>query len=140
MKRRTVVDNTEAENRIQRLEEFRNKTGSLRGVREGASPEDIDCLPEKYWGDVRDAGYTVWSYGTPIAWVRPDGERVVPDIGYSLTTGQHQYIVKAAWRIAGWTSPGGKREVVKVPATGTLYGEPRRLRRGGIDGQPDWQY
>jgi|SRR6478735_11167946 len=34
--------------------------------------------------------YVVWSYGTPIAWVRKDGAVVKPDVTYSVTTSKHQ--------------------------------------------------
>jgi len=82
-------------------------------------------LPEKYRADVESAVYVVISYDTPIAWVRPDGTKVVPDIGYSPTTGQHQYTVKAAWNITGRMSfPARGREL--RPAGGGP-------RRGGID-------
>lgn len=41
--------------------------------------------------------YYVLSFGTPIAWVRWDGVRVIPDIKYSVTTTRHQNIVREAW-------------------------------------------
>jgi hypothetical protein len=34
--------------------------------------------------------YVVWSYDTPIAWVRKDGTVVEPDVRYSRTTSKHQ--------------------------------------------------
>lgn len=37
--------------------------------------------------------YVVWSYGTPIAWVRKNGQIVKPDVTYSLTTSKHQGIL-----------------------------------------------
>lgn len=38
--------------------------------------------------------YVVWSYDTPIAWVRKDtGEAVIPSTRYSRTTSKHQGIV-----------------------------------------------
>ena len=39
--------------------------------------------------------YVVYSYATPIAWIRADGEVVIPDIGYSLTTTRHQGMCRA---------------------------------------------
>ncbi|GAA4935822.1 hypothetical protein GCM10023224_15760 [Streptomonospora halophila] len=38
--------------------------------------------------------YVVYSYATPIAWVRCDGEYVVPDVGYSVTTTRHQKLCR----------------------------------------------
>ncbi len=34
--------------------------------------------------------YVVWSYGTPIAWVKADGTAVIPDVKHSVTTSNHQ--------------------------------------------------
>lgn len=39
--------------------------------------------------------YVVYSYNTPIAWVRADGETVIPDVGYSVTTTRHQGLCRA---------------------------------------------
>lgn len=39
--------------------------------------------------------YVVYSYATPIAWVREDGETVIPDVGYSVTTSRHQTLCRA---------------------------------------------
>ncbi len=83
-------------------------------------------LPEEYREDVESAVYVVISYDTPIAWVRSDGTKIVPDVGYSPTTSQHQYTVKAAWGITGRLS---------FPARGrTLRPAGGGPRRGGIDG------
>ena len=41
-----------------------------------------------------DVAYTVLSYDTPIGWVTKGGEKVIPNVRYSETTTQHQYIVK----------------------------------------------
>lgn len=38
--------------------------------------------------------YTVLSYSTPIAWVTTDGEVVVPEAKYSVTTTHHQSLCK----------------------------------------------
>ena len=39
--------------------------------------------------------YVVYSYNTPIAWVRNDGETIIPDVGYSVTTTRHQGLCRA---------------------------------------------
>lgn len=41
--------------------------------------------------------YVIWSYGTPIAWVTGDGRQVVSSTRYSVTTSNHQGIVKRAF-------------------------------------------
>lgn len=100
---RRVVSNREAEARITAEEPFRNDRGSFSGIRLAKPvsryPAGITYgeLPEAYNASVRRARYVVFSYETPIGWVLYDGEKVVPDIGYSLTTGQHQFIVRHAW-------------------------------------------
>jgi hypothetical protein len=87
----------------------------------------------------------VYSYGTPIAWVTEDESRSqtepylyhVPDVGYSLTTGQHQYTVLDAWRSVarrGLLERHGRREVVRVPGNAEVYGRTIRARSGGMDG------
>lgn len=116
----------EAEEKIKNEEPFRLK-GWTRGVPTlSASPwitHQYGALPEHYQHDVMAARYVVWSYETPIAWVRPDGTKVVPDVGYSPTTSQHQMAVMSAWDLP-----------VRFPARGR---ELRRAgggpRRGGID-------
>jgi hypothetical protein len=53
----------------------------------------------------------------------PDGEKIVPDVGYSATTSQHQMTVMAAWDLP-----------VRFPARGrTLRPAGGGPRRGGID-------
>jgi hypothetical protein len=48
--------------------------------------------------DVSDGGaYVIYSYGTPIAWERSDGLRVIPPVSYSVSTARHQGEVRAAW-------------------------------------------
>jgi len=46
--------------------------------------------------DARRIRYVVYSYATPIAWVRENGEWVVPAEKYSATTSRHQSIVRMA--------------------------------------------
>ncbi len=77
------------------------------------------------------ADYWVFSYDTLIAWVT-EGEPTVPDVGYSPTTGQHQYLVAQALGVD--FCPARGRPTVAIPRNDSLYGRPRRLRRGGMDG------
>ncbi len=77
------------------------------------------------------ADYWVFSYDTLIAWVT-EGEPTVPDVGYSPTTGQHQYLVAHALGVD--FCPARGRPTVAIPRNDSLYGRPRRLRRGGMDG------
>jgi hypothetical protein len=123
--RRMVVTIDQAGPRITQLKAFRIGTGSMRGVIGGAA--EMGHLPTEYQDEARDAEYVVYSYQTPIAWITADGQRVVPDIGYSPTTGSHQYVVKNAWRdtdYVGSTFPERGRRT--IPAGGGR-------RTGGMD-------
>jgi hypothetical protein len=87
-------------------------------------PNYIGALPPQYADDLATADYVVISYDTPIAW-ETDGEIALPDVGYSPSTGQHQYVVKGAWKVPGHMRfPASGREL--RPAGGGP-------RRGGID-------
>jgi hypothetical protein len=111
----------DAGDKIKELEPFRLRSGeTLSG-----GPAVVGVygeLPERYHEDHDEAVYVVSSYETPIAWVRADGTKVIPDVGYSDTTGQHQYTVKHAWGMSRYPARG--REL--RPAGGGP-------RRGGID-------
>jgi hypothetical protein len=52
---------------------------------------------KRYRDDTYGVGvvYTVISYATPIAWVRSDGETVIPDESYSVTSSRHQNLCRA---------------------------------------------
>lgn len=135
-----VVSNFDATVKIQNEETFRNRTTpDSDGIpawwakRLGATL--LGYLPREYHEDARAARYVVYSYSTPIAWVRQDGTRVVPDVGYSPTTSQHQMTVQHAWEMQIF--PARVRPVVRPAATHTQYGRERRLRRGGMDGWSD---
>lgn len=123
----------EAGERIQALEPFYLRDGKTLYGREGGMSSQWGLLPKEHHEDAAAAQYVVYSYQTPIGWVRQDGTKIVPDIGYSPTTGQHQYTVAHAWGVP--FRPARGRTVVPVPKTDTLYGKERRLRRGGIDTQ-----
>jgi hypothetical protein len=112
----------QAENKIKEMESFRLRGGdTLTG---GPAITGVyGLLPERYREDYDEAVYAVISYNTPIAWVRPDGTKVIPDVGYSDTTNQHAYTVKFAWDMPSFPVRG--REL--RPAGGGP-------RRGGIDG------
>lgn len=123
-----VTTLAEAQEKIKNKEPFRLK-GWTRGVPTlSAGPwvtHQYGELPEEYQAEVAHASYVVWSYETPIAWIMENDWKVLPDIGYSPTTSQHQYTVKAAWGITGRMS---------FPARGrTLRPAGGGPRRGGID-------
>ncbi len=40
--------------------------------------------------------FVVWSYDTPIGWVWADGVWHVPDVKYSVTTTNHQNVLRVA--------------------------------------------
>lgn len=73
-------------------------SGALRG---GPSVSfQTGILPagdaDQYVTDLRaGAGYVVWSYATPIAWVRADGSVHVVAHHFSATTSRHQSLVRA---------------------------------------------
>ena len=92
-------------------------------------------IPARHSVGAEAADYWVFSYDTLIAWVT-EGEPTVPDVGYSPTTSQHQYLAAEALGID--FRPARGRDTVEVPRNDSLYGRPRRLRRGGLDGRrPD---
>lgn len=72
-------------------------SGALRGQRiTGALTNwDMGRLPAEFYSGAMFAGYVVWSYGTPIAY-RQDGEWIIPEVKYSLTTTRHQSRIRAA--------------------------------------------
>lgn len=83
-------------------EEFHNSTGSFRGIRrESLGSPSVGHLPEKdaAWFRQCDAmgilTYVVYSYQTPIAW-RTDNAWYIPDARYSVTTSQHQGLIRTA--------------------------------------------
>lgn len=73
-------------------------SGALRAVDHAVN--ETGRLPqehvERYRADTADPGviYVVISWSTPIAWVRADGEAVIPDESYSLSTTRHQNIAR----------------------------------------------
>lgn len=150
---RTVFRNSEIEGRIHALQPFLSVGKLPDGTRvwSGHSGPAVSMghLPARLHASARSAVYVVYSYDTPIAWVtESDDPRArepyvyhVPNVGYSPTTGQHQYAVLTAWTEARWRCQvanrwglDGRREVVRLPATAEAYGTPRRPRSGGIDG------
>jgi hypothetical protein len=96
---------------------------TLSGI-EGWDRDDYGELPVNYWQSLQEAVYVVLSYDTPIGWTMPDGTPIVPDVGYSLTTSQHQYLVLNAWGMRD--HPFVRRGRETRPAGGGP-------RRGGID-------
>jgi hypothetical protein len=75
--------------------EFRTR-GSLAAVRR--APDETGRLPaewvERYRADAPNIVYVVLSYATPIAWVRDDGQVIIPECSYSLTTTRHQRLCR----------------------------------------------
>jgi hypothetical protein len=113
-----VVNNTEAADRIESELPFVNSGRSLRGGPSGPLIE-LGKLPEQYHDAVKHARYVVHSYRTPIGWVDNSGQKTIPDVGYSLSTGQHQYTVAGAWGID--FRPARGREIRRA-GTGTRAG------------------
>ena len=82
------------------LESFKTN-GALKGV---AKPEWIDhgkisvrdfnfLLGDRnYYG----IDYVIYSYETPIAWLRGDGEWAMPEAGYTPTTKKHKATIREA--------------------------------------------
>ena len=78
-----------------------NTNSALKGV---ANPEWIDFGGMRVWdnallySDQNSYGvdYVIYSYSTPIAWLRGDGELVMPDADYSVTTKRHKGTIRAA--------------------------------------------
>lgn len=145
---RTVFRNSEIPGRIHALQPFLS-TGRLPDgtrTRSGHSGPAVSLgyLPARLHASARSAVYVVYSYGTPIAWVTENDDEHgepytyhIPDVGYSLTTGQHQYDCLDAWKGAARrraVDRHGRREVVRIPPTAEAYGVPRRPRSGGLDG------
>lgn len=159
MKRiRTTFRNNEIPGRIANLQPFLSVGTLPDGTRRWwgiSSPApDMGYLPRHFHESARSAVYTVISYGTPIGWVTESTDPAdrdpyvyhVPNVGYSPTTGQHQYDVCMAWRTVRreqflrrgsdiyWHHMDGRRIVVRVPGNAVVYGRERRLRAGGMDG------
>lgn len=71
---------------------------ALRGT-EGAAGESGRLCGDDLtlWRETGQAAtYTVWSYGTPIAWRMADGSWVMVSGRFSVTTSKHQGIVRRA--------------------------------------------
>ena len=84
------VTNRQARAFIERRVEFRNSTGSLRGVTRPHSHPG-SRLPSEYADGLSGSPYVVYSYATPIAWVHAEtGAWVRPAVKYSPTTSCHQ--------------------------------------------------
>ena len=82
------------------LESFKTN-GALKGV---AKPEWIDFGTMRVWdnallySDQNSYGvdYVIYSYSTPIAWLRGDGSWFMPVADYSVTTTRHKNTIRAA--------------------------------------------
>lgn len=155
---RTVFRNSEIPGRIHALQPFLSVGRLPDGTRvwsgHSGPAASLGHLPARLHASARSAVYVVYSYATPIAWVTESEDPAdmapyvyhLPNIGYSLVTGQQQYSVADAWKVARrkqYLRRGsdirvhtldGRREVVRLPATAEAYGVPRRPRSGGVDG------
>ena len=83
----------EAAGRIFRREEF--EIGNVSGTH-FFLPGAHGDLDEEFRDDFESADYAVWSYETPIAWVRKDGTVFMPPLRYSQTTTRHQNLAARA--------------------------------------------
>jgi hypothetical protein len=133
----TVVSNSQAPNKIKHEQTFRSSSRPVNGNspwsgRPGGA-DSLGYLPRQYHAAARAARYVVYSYATPIGWVTVAGEHVVPDVGYTLTTGAQQYSTAHAWGID--FRPARGRETVKIRKDDALFGTERNLRSGGLDWQ-----
>ena len=98
MTKRYATHSWSARQALARREPF-NTYGAFRAI-EGAY-----ALPwstrldgewrERYEADANRITYTVISYRTPIAWVLDDGQVIIPDVKYSITTTGHQGLLYA---------------------------------------------
>jgi hypothetical protein len=88
------------------------KLSSMRG--ESGWNSALGYLPEN-WQVVYKANredkenpitFTIFSYGTPIAWRLEDGTWIVPPVKYSVTTTGHQSAVTYALSSNGWKQLG----------------------------------
>jgi len=79
---------------LARRESF-TTSGALRGV---LAPSYVTTgqLPNEYVASAHSAIYVVYSYRTPIAWLTPGGDWVMPDTRYSVTTTRHQSKIATA--------------------------------------------
>ena len=78
-----------------------NTNGELKGV---AKPSWVDFGRMHVWdnallySDQNSYGvdYVIYSYSTPIAWLRGDGQWAMPQAKYSVITTRHQTTIRAA--------------------------------------------
>lgn len=88
------LSNDQCSDAMSQRKEFSNKTGSLHGEWFTDLPWPVGVLPQSYRDELTEMSpvYVVFSYETPIAWATlEDDLLIVPDVRYSLTTGQHQH-------------------------------------------------
>lgn len=81
---------------IERHEPARERRTNLTGrpvLMHPASGNLPDPYRREYWDT--EIRYVIFSYDTPIAWLRTDGTWRMPMVRYSLTTTQHQNTVRA---------------------------------------------
>lgn len=57
---------------------------------------DLGRMPKKEAHGIDKAIYVIYSYGTPIAWALSKDTWIIPTTKFSVTTTQHQSLVKTA--------------------------------------------
>lgn len=103
----------EAAGHILRREHF-----EIRHVSSPSAMRGRGDLPEKYLDDlITKATYIVYSYRTPIAWVRTDGSICIPPVRYSNTTTQHQWMVARALGVSFYSSESARKGKGRTPYT-----------------------
>ena len=100
------VSNRSARASIERREEFQSHTGNFRG--EAHEPGRYVYTGHlsgrlRTTDTVGQADYIVFSYSTPIGWHIPGEGWIIPPASYSVTTSNHQGIVR--WAASGNMSP-----------------------------------
>lgn len=97
----TTVTRQTAADTIVRQERFKNSGGTFSGGYLLDTWAEYGKLPIEYRAAFQAAAtlgtYVVWSYRTPIAWFDHIRQTwVTPDVRYSVTTTNHQSIVRQA--------------------------------------------
>jgi hypothetical protein len=111
--RLTTRDSDGIASAIQEGREFTTR-GSLSGQ---PSTGWTGRLPSEWQTEYRDRedriAYTVYSYGTPIAWLDTEEGWVMPDVKYSVTTSKQQGTIRMALYYLDVEDP---RTTLKTPS------------------------
>jgi hypothetical protein len=114
-----TVNRSTAPDAIAAQEDFHNSSNSLWGGPVNPDSwrgDSMGRLPEEWRAEIKRSAergnspvYAVYSYATPIGWLLQDGTAVVPEVSYSVTTSQHQGLVRRGF--------AGRRMVTRVDET-----------------------